>query len=87
MANKSTCLELYIVDQLSEAEVNGAPHPRVHPSSPHASEDRRVVVRVVPFNQKKALEEKRRERPISELSLQPKTAERRRYISQKYLSV
>ena len=48
MANKSTCLELYIVDQLSEAEVNGAPHPRVHPSSPHAPEDRRVVVRVVP---------------------------------------
>ena len=41
-------LELYIVDQLSEAEVNGAPHPRVHPSSPHAPEDRRVVVRVVP---------------------------------------
>ena len=48
MANKSTFLELYIVDQLSEAEVNGAPQPRVHPSSPHASEDRSVVVRVVP---------------------------------------
>ena len=58
-------LELYIVDQLSEAEVNGAPHPRVHPSSPHASEDRSVVVRVVPFKQNRALEEERRETPIS----------------------
>ena len=55
MADKSTCLELYIVDQLSEAEVNGAPHPRVHPSSPHAPEDRSVVVRVVPGQPKKGV--------------------------------
>ena len=63
MTNKSlyisNLLELYIVDQLSEAEVNGAPHPRVHPSSPHAPEDRRVVVRVVPGQPKKGIGRKK----------------------------
>ena len=41
-------LNSYTIDELAEALVKSVPHPGVHPRSPHASQDRRVMIRIVP---------------------------------------